>query len=396
MLLSANALQDEFIKAGRKKNVYHPNVKIWQAVCLAICRLPHEMKKFYALLIVLLAGLGARAQDSSEVQPAYTCDDMTYTYTNLMTYYYGKYDDDSLKMVMADWEQTCGLSEPLVSFKALYAIEKGNYDERIYGDSMVSFLVQYEANANKISDWPPNVPDDYYKYLRSIAKALQKLTLTPEEKVLVDFYAEQDDAVLSDMDTTLAGTRLYKDFKAYEEEKYKYFGKFHISVLAGVWSPEGHIAAFGNKPMLGLQIGSIWKNRVTADVHVSFRFIRSPKPIDVNYFGDLYSTSYYTAVYAGLDMGYRFAEFGKKSKVFVLGGLGYDATTVVQSSSDEANDGKYLSSLNINGGLGYRYYINKHNYIGLMGKYNLLFYNNPNGTDLSGNAYTITLVYGFH
>lgn len=353
------------------------------------------MKNFCILLLLLFAGLSSRAQDSTEVQPAYTCDDLAYTYSNMMTYYYGKYDDDSLKMLMADWEQECGLSEPLVSFKVLYAIEKGNYTESLYGDSMVPFLVQYEANANKTADWLPNVPDDYYKYLKQIAKALQKLTLTPEEKVLVDFYAKQDDGVLADMDTTLAETKLYKEYKAYEEEKYKYFGRFHIGVLAGVWTPEGHIGALGNHPILGIQLGSIWKDKVTADAQLSFRFINAPKHYDVNYFGDRYSTKHHSAFYAGLDLGYKFAEFSR-SKLFVLGGLGYDAITVVASSSDEADDGMYLSSFNMNGGLGYRYYIGKRNYVGLMGKYNFLFYNNRNGTDLSGNAYTIALVYGFH
>jgi hypothetical protein len=352
------------------------------------------MKKACLLAIAFLLSLSSRAQDSSYTEPAYTCDDMTFTYTNLMTYYYGKYDDDSLRMVMADWERTCGLSEPLVSFKALYAIEKGDFSEDIYGDSMVTFLVQYDANANKTADYMPNVPTDYYNYLKSIAKALQKLTLTPEEKVLVDFYAKQDEDVLSDMDTTLANTNLYRSYKAYELEKYKYFGRFHIGVLAGVWSPEGHIAAFGNHPVIGIQVGSLW-NKVSADAHLSFRFINAPKDYKVNYFGTLRSTNHYTAIYAGLDLGYKVTEFGK-SKLFLLGGLGYDATTVVESTNEDASDGKFLSSFNMNGGLGYRYYISKHNYIGLMGKYNLLFYNNPNGTDLSGNAYTITLVYGFH
>lgn len=353
------------------------------------------MKKLYTLLVILLTAFSARAQDSTEVQPALTCDDLMYTYTNLMTYYYGKYDDDSLRMVMADWERTCDLSEPLVSFKVLYAIEKGEYSEDIYGDSMVQFLVQYDANANKTADYLPNVPADYYKYLKTIAKALQKLTLSPEEKILVDLYAKQDVSVLSDMDTTLATTNLYKKYTAYEEEKYKYFGRFHVGVFAGVWTPEGHIAALGNHPVLGLQVGSIWKKKVTADVSVSFRFINAPKEYKVNYFGALYDTKHHTAVNFGLDLGYIFAGFGK-SRVLALGGLGYDAITVVQSSSEDANDGMYLSSFNMNGGLGYRYYLSKRSYVGLMGKYNLLFYNNRNGTDLSGNAYTITLVYGSH
>lgn len=353
------------------------------------------MKKLITLFIILFTGLTSRAQDSTEVQPALTCDDLTFSYTNLMTYYYGKYDDDSLRMVIADWERTCDLSEPLVSFKVLYAIEKGEYSDDLYGDSMVQFLVQYEAHANKTADWLPNVPADYYKYLRSIAKALQKLQLTPEEKVLVDFYAKQDVGVLSDMDTTLAATNLYKRFTAYEEEKYKYFGRFHFAVFAGVWTPEGHIAALGNHPVIGLQVGSIWKNKVTADVSVSLRFINAPKEYQVNYFGNLYDTKHHSAINFGLDLGYMFAGFGK-SKILVLGGLGYDAITVVPSTNEEANDGMYLSSFNMNGGLGYRYYLSKRNYVGLMGKYNLLFFNNRNGTDLSGNAYTITLVFGSH
>lgn len=42
----------------------------------------------------------------------------------------------------------------------------------------------------------------------------------------------------------------------------------------------------------------------------------------------------------------------------------------------------------------YRYYYTGNNYFGVQAKYNQLFYNNAGGTDLSGGATTIGLVWG--
>lgn len=319
---------------------------------------------------------------------------MTFVYCDLLMDYYSRYSDDSLRATMAEWEESCGMPEQLMSFKILYAIEKGEFTEQMYDSNIVQYLVTYNENAEYARDYLSTTPAEYYAYLKAIAKSLQKLELAPLEKTIANYYATRDEGVLEDMDTTLSDTKLYAGYKSYEGEKYRIFGRFHMAAFAGAWIPDGKIGAVGSHPLIGLQLGSAW-NKLSFDVSFSFRFINMPKEIQVYHLGYLQNTKYHTGLNAGIDAGYRFAETGK-SKMYVLGGIGYDALSVIQATNEEASDGKFLSSVNLNGGLGYRFYLKKREYIGLMGKYNLLFYKNTSGTNLDGNAVTISLVYGFH
>lgn len=319
---------------------------------------------------------------------------MTFVYCDLLMDYYSRYSDDSLRATMTEWEESCGMPEQLMSFKILYAIEKGEFTEQMYDSNIVQYLLTYDENAEYAADYLSTTPVEYYAYLKAIAKSLQKLELTPLEKTIADFYATRNEDVLDDMDTTLSETKLYAGYKAYEIEKYRIFGRLHVAAFAGVWVPDGKIGALGSHPVIGVQMGSVW-NKLSFDFSFSFRFINMPKEIQVYHFGALQNTKQHTGLNAGIDAGYKFAEAGKH-KMYVLGGIAYDAISVIQATSEEANDGKFLSSLNLNGGLGYKFFWKKREYIGLMGKYNLLYYNNRSGTSLEGNAVTISLVYGFY
>ena len=353
------------------------------------------MKRGYIFLLAFLLSFSARSQDSTATEPVeLTCEDVAFDYCDLLMDYYSRYSDDSLRNTMAEWEQNCGMPEQLLSFKLLYAIEKGEFSEALYDTSISQYLVTHVENAEYASNYLSRTPVEYYAYLRAIAKSLQKLELTPLEKTIADFYAARDEDVLEDMDTTLSNTILYTSYKAYEAEKYRIFGRFHIAAYAGAWIPDGKIGVLGSHPLIGFQLGSEW-NKLSFNFSMAFRFINAPREYQVYHYGNIQNTKYHTGLYAGIDAGYRFAEMGK-SKMYVLGGIGYDAITVLKATSEEANDAKFLSSVNLNGGLGYKYYFKKRQYVGLMGKYNLLFFKNKSGTSLEGNAVTIALVYGFH
>jgi hypothetical protein len=352
------------------------------------------MKKCLTLLFILVITAQGKAQDSTQVQ-AVDCEQLTYYYADLSTYYYEKYYDDSLNLIFGEWERTCGMSEPLMTLRILYAIEKGNFSEDMYGNDIARYVMAHVDHWRGDDPERPYVPSDYYPYLLSIAKTLQKYELSPLEKVLVDAYATRDEDVLEEMDSTALGdTKLYQSYRIYKEQIYRIFGRFHLSVFGGAWIPEGKIAVLGSHPGLGFSIGSMWQ-KLSFDLSLAVRFLNAPKTYQVSHLGALVDTRNFSSVFVGIDGGYQFKEFGK-SKLSLLAGIGYEAITVVKATSEEANDGKFISTLNLNGGLGYRYYFKRDQYVGLSGKYNLLNYKNRGGTDLSGNAITLMLVYGFH
>ncbi|MBL7719613.1 MAG: hypothetical protein JNL72_12300 [Flavipsychrobacter sp.] len=352
------------------------------------------MKKGYLFFLFFLLISELRAQDSVATPYQVDCDQVTYQFSDMATYYYGQYNDDSLQYALAAWEAACGVSEPLVSFKVLYAIEKGNFTETLYDENIVRYLQEYLARAEGSTDNYPNVPADYYQYLRDMAKGLKPLSLPPLERVLVDYYATLNEDVLDNMDSVqLSGTLLYDSYTAYKQRMYNLFGRFHISVEAGAWIPDGDIDVLGSHPLIGFQMGSQWK-KISVDLGMSIRFTNAPNYYDVDYYGTTVSTNQHTGVYIGLDVGYIFKQ-ARSHQFRVLGGIGYDAITVIRSTDEEQYNGKFLSSVNLNGGMSYRYYLSRKHYLGLIGKYNLLFFKNS-GTSLAGNAFTISLAYGFH
>jgi len=68
----------------------------------------------------------------------------------------------------------------------------------------------------------------------------------------------------------------------------------------------------------------------------------------------------------------------------------------VNTADDNPDNDKshLISSLNTNFGLGYRYFYKNGEYIGLQGKYNIVNFSNPGGTNFSGNTLTISLIVG--
>ena len=55
-----------------------------------------------------------------------------------------------------------------------------------------------------------------------------------------------------------------------------------------------------------------------------------------------------------------------------------------------------IGSFNANAGLRFNYYFTHSFYIGLQGRYNAIQYSTYGGTDLSGDAVSIDLIFGFN
>ncbi len=80
----------------------------------------------------------------------------------------------------------------------------------------------------------------------------------------------------------------------------------------------------------------------------------------------------------------------------MLSGFGLDGFDTLRPSVN-GEGGKSIFALNLNGGLGYRFYIPpiESIYLNLQLRYHLVDYNNSGGTDLSGNVATMRLQFGF-
>jgi hypothetical protein len=171
----------------------------------------------------------------------------------------------------------------------------------------------------------------------------------------------------------------------------------NAAVLAGLWVPTGNLSLLGAHPYCGFQIGARYK-RLLVNATVAFRFIKSANEYQVVEEGQLYNSHKFFGGYIGLDGGFDVLQT-PGHEISVLAGCGFDGFDALyfenNSSIDDDDVTRSINSLNLNAGLGYKYYISpRGGYIGLDLKYNFLFYKNNGGTDLSGNAVTLGLIFG--
>jgi len=194
---------------------------------------------------------------------------------------------------------------------------------------------------------------------------------------------------------------------------------FQLAMRAGVFAPQGNLSILGPHFYLGGSVG--WRfNKFMFDLTMDFRMDNAPNYYTVSFQDTLHQTStYHNGGCWGLNTEYQLYK-NKKHEVDLLAGVGYDAFV----SAFNTRDTVIFESFNFNIGFGYKIflrhfkkatyqvqYISRHSkrpsmmeidcaerysYLAFQVKYNLLNYTNPGGTDLSGNAFTVGIVYGFY
>ena len=172
---------------------------------------------------------------------------------------------------------------------------------------------------------------------------------------------------------------------------------FHTALATGVWVPTGNLNVVGAHPYLGYHIGARGP-RFMVDFSVYLRFLRSPNRYLVENNSNVYATNYFMSGYIGLNGGYKFWSQGRH-EFDVLGGIGYDEISEIRAGRSHRThryyNGKQISSLNLNIGVGYKLFYTDRYYVSLSVKYNFLNYLNV-PQSLSGNAVTIGLTFGFY
>ena len=170
-------------------------------------------------------------------------------------------------------------------------------------------------------------------------------------------------------------------------------------LMVGCWFPTGHLQLLGSHPSVGIQLGvrNKWNEY---DLSWTFRFYH-PTPKYYNFVrGDsLFTTNYYDGGYIGFEytryfLHKKYLDFGYTT------GFGYDYFSVADGFGGANPDVSQLplnvGAFNFNNGLRVKYFFHKKGFLGLTAKYNMFHYANQGGTDLSGNAFTVDLIYGSH
>jgi hypothetical protein len=371
------------------------------------------MKRFKTLLLIAFISTYALGQiDNVEklmTRKYLSCEDINYNVKFLIPSFYDKGNTDTLYSVLDYWENHCGNSEELTRCKIIFSIDKKEFNEKIYDSNILNYLLSYRNGSNSMTYGYNNFYNNRYGWnnyvnridtldkftVRLATKLLKRTDLKPLEIFFLRLYSNDfENPFLMIPTEAFNGTLIQKlycnEIKTYENQIIP-----HGDLILGAWIPFNSLKIVGSHPYIGFR-GGIKYKKIIADLTLAFKPGNSPNVYQVYENDSLWNTNHFFGGYLGLDLAYELFKI-KKSSFDMIGGIAFDGFDVLESNEQQSNNeiSKSINSLNLNFGLGYKYHLNQWTYWGFDLKYNFVNYKNTRGTDLSGNALTINLIYGF-
>jgi len=322
---------------------------------------------------------------------------------------------DSINQIIDRIETECGKSSYTEAFKVLSSIDMGCYNDSLIDSNTISRLLWYRMKRdgfyNPLSQVASHIelhepaslfiPDNplikFDNFLINLAQRLDSKTdIPPSGKALTLLYGRDFDSAFSiiQSEDLQNSTPQNSYISLVHEVKRWYPHRYDMAVFIGGWIPSKGVTVLGNHPDVGLTVGSEWKTwRV--GLTCNYRFLSAKDRYIVDSLGFRVRTDKYQSVLAGIELGYKIRDNQKYSTDIFLG-LGYDVIWSIQKN-EESPTYIYHESITPTFGLRHRFFLNQRNglYIGGQARYSFADYNNPGGTDLSGNYLTISLIFGW-
>ncbi|MBZ5855503.1 hypothetical protein [Flavihumibacter profundi] len=327
------------------------------------------------------------------------CQTMLMNAMDVLPKLYREKSLDSLDRAVDLWERSCSGMPELSITRMLLDIEERKFTlgKDIDGSTLVLLndYARYFPSPARY-EVPKNA---FYRFSSAWALLLLKnRKLGDNEKFICKVLSGEISNPQKEIEMN---PQAYPEFSAMVEKMYereRNQPRTNLALSTGVWIPTGHLTTLGVHPSFGLQVG-MRNLHHQLDLTLQFRYLHSANPYAVKVNGYLDSTDYYFGGYIGLDYAYYLVS-EKRYDFGLMAGMGYDG---FDFSPDPYNyyyyDPYYSSNLtigsfNANLGLRFNYYISHHFYIGLQARYNAINYTTHGGSNLSGDAFSIDLIFG--
>ncbi len=347
---------------------------------------------------------------------------------------------DSLNALITFWKNHCAPNERIISLSILNSIKNNTFkeslteneflnprskttftDSDIYVRDIFYYLKEYRAavagaiSDNQYSIWVDNnysLPKDYteyykfykqyYGFLQELAASLEgKRVYSPAEEFLIKFYARPDSVAFTQLDSLkFQSSIIGKKYLASKNFHNKIHG-FSSNIQMGMWLPNGPLSTLGSHPYIAYNLGGRGEV-IMVDFTFGLRFGDAKNNYTVLKDGIYYNSNNYISWFTGVDIGCKLFRT-RRSEFDCLVGLGYEEIqTLYEPVAEDVANTQSVKSFYANAGLAYKIYVrdavikgkHKRSYFSLQAKYNYVNYNNRGGTDLTGNALIIGLVYG--
>lgn len=374
------------------------------------------MKPFHLFIFpFLLAGLisgaaGLMAQDI-DVEEMITrhsidCEDIARSSTSMIPGYYQEEKTDTLQAILRYWEESCGITEPMMRFTILWQIETNTFNEDWLPDLLPAMLMDYREATESDTDthdyfhfgeWEYHTIDEGYRqFTSSMAQSLQVYEdLSPVEIFFTEFYGNDFTRAMSRLKNgELEGTRVDSLYTDYIEEtrEVRPAGYAFGGIYFGFWNPSGNLDAMGVHPQLGMSVDVV-RGRALYGIQLRLGFGDTSRPYTTEVGGSFVSTNNFLQMTAGLQAGIDLLNRPGHS-LFMTGGLAYDAIDPASTADREAGLTGDLQTLNLHAGMTLHRRFDRGNLFAISVNYHIVDYDNPGGTDLSGNVITFGVAYG--
>ncbi|MBK7030837.1 MAG: hypothetical protein IPH45_17225 [Bacteroidales bacterium] len=335
------------------------------------------------------------------------CSELQYACMQLIPLYYQDGSIDTAYALLNYWEKKCGTDETIYRTKILWAIDAGTFNDSLISDQTIRHLDHYlwlynDTLGESLDAYDYYVPEfELLKWYKSftdsiVGRAQYYPDLSKEEVFFVKYYQHPSDSLLK-----LLETSDYKEtqlFKVYDQPVYGSLSGplIHYAAVGGAWIPYDKLSTLGSHPSLGGYIGASNKKMIY-NLGLHFRIGSAANKYDVLYNDSLYSSDNFTGINISLEAGRQLINW-RRHQFEILGGTDLEIINTLtlenDPDTDEDDESEYIYSPSIHLGAGYKYYLKNDRFIGLSSRYHFMNFKNKGGTNLRGNAISITLEYG--
>ncbi len=287
------------------------------------------------------------------------------------------------------WESRCLSTEPVFRINLLGSIWDAAFDEGQYDEEVIEHLIERYHPPGKSPT--PDLRQKYDEFTQSFAdQLLPHVQVGSLEAFFCLFYSGKTAeawALLQSEDLEDTWLRYFYD------EEMKVLDRNdpipNLVATGGGWWPSGNVEFAGNKPLVGLMAGVRWPHwmlRFVFEVRVG----RTSKPYWVVQPGIRARSNRFDAMLIGVEGG-RILLKEDRHNLDLFVGVGFDGVEPFQEEEI------MLGALNVNLGLGYRFFLGKNRNVilGVDGRHEWIGDRNENGTSMSGQAWSLRFSLGY-
>ncbi len=379
------------------------------------------MIRIHSILMIILMlatffilSTPATAQDQNPLgqymeRQAHDCGDMTYNAIYHLPRLIAEDKPDSTRFLLNAWLETCERVEFLARTEVLVGIWDGEFRERDFDEEFHNLVFYYELHRVYRDD--PQLNVDMWRawehegipkaelvafdtflgdFARNLIKDQEPGTA---QHLLTRFYADEVDDFYAELrrpeyKTTRLRRAYDREIASLIKPAYAYYG-FGV----GAWLPSGSLEQAGTKIPLSLVMGyrqNQWHGRLNLTIGPG----EFSNEILVRHEGFLYEAEDFFLFSAGLELG-RSVVDKPGLRLDVMGALAYTTAQWNKTTSSE-DQGLFMSTLDLGVGLGFYRPLGelKDSSLGLeIWHRQVDFDTGIGGTDLSGNAWTVGIIY---